>query len=323
MSKLEPTRKRSILPRQAKPVSVSVIGAGRVGTAFAIALWRSGYSINLVVAKHAANARRAAHLAGGTAIGLSARQFHKPSESQRRLLRSSNVVLIAVPDDTIETVAKELTHLLASGHQDPVVLHTSGAVSSKALAPLQSKGISIGSLHPLVSISDPARGAVSLNQAYFSVEGDRAAVQTGKRIARDLGGEAFVIRSETKPLYHAAALMASPNLTALIDIALEMLGGCGLSANQSRKVLLPLVRSTLDNLVKQNPAGALTGTFKRGDVATVKKHLAAISASRLNDALDAYVLLGRRSLKLTSLKRARLTEIERALAGALKRPPRS
>jgi hypothetical protein len=43
-----------------------------------------------------------------------------------------------------------------------------------------------------------------------------------------------------KPLYHAAALMASPNLTALIDISLEMLGRCGLTANQSQKVLVPL-----------------------------------------------------------------------------------
>ena len=76
---------------------------------------------------------------------------------------------------------------------------------------------------------------------FFSVEGDTAARRVGERIVRDLGGQAFTIAAASKPLYHAAALMASPNLTALVDIALEMLSRCGLSANRSRRVLLPLL----------------------------------------------------------------------------------
>ena len=63
-------------------------------------------------------------------------------------------------------------------------------------------------------------------------------------------------------------------------------------------MLLPLVRSTLENLANSTPARALTGTFARADAATVRKHLSALQSLSSHDALAAYVLLGQRSLHL-------------------------
>src|SRR5205823_13969674 len=122
----------------------------------------------------------------------------------------------------------------------------------------------------------------------------------GRGLVRQLGGQSFQIRPEMKALYHAAALMASPNLTALFDIALEMLTRCGLSPIRARHVLLPLVESTLANLVRQNPRSALTGTFKRGDLATTIKHINAIKGDDLIEPLQAYVVLGNRSLTVAN-----------------------
>ena len=122
----------------------------------------------------------------------------------------------------------------------------------------------------------------------------------GRGLVRQLGGQSFQIRPEMKALYHAAALMASPNLTALFDIALEMLTRCGMSPIRARHVLLPLVESTLANLVRQDPRSALTGTFKRGDLATTVKHINAMKAEKLIEALQAYVVLGNRSLTLAN-----------------------
>src|SRR5215813_7494999 len=59
--------KRSRSRSGRKAVSVSIIGAGRLGTALAIALNRAGHSIALIVARHAASARRANKLSGGQA----------------------------------------------------------------------------------------------------------------------------------------------------------------------------------------------------------------------------------------------------------------
>jgi len=233
------------------------------------------------------------------------------------LFPPNSVIIIATPDDVIPSIARQLAASM-NLQQGQIALHTSGALTSHVLDPLRVRGISVGALHPLVSISDAVSGAKSLSQAHFSVEGDAAATQAARSIVRLIGGQAFTIRADVKPLYHAAALMASPNLTALIDIALEMLDRCGLSADQARKVLLPLIKSTTDNLAIADPAQALTGTFKRGDVVTIKKHVAAISSQKLSEALEAYVLLGRHSLRLAKHSRRTRAEIDEILTEALK-----
>jgi predicted short-subunit dehydrogenase-like oxidoreductase (DUF2520 family) len=74
--------------------------------------------------------------------------------------------------------------------------------------------------------------------------------------------------------------------------------------------LLPLVASTVANLSLKEPVDALTGTFARGDVATVERHLAAIEKESLPEALAAYVLLGRRSLSLAKQGSAKAVEAD-------------
>jgi len=138
-------------------------------------------------------------------------------------------------------VIPSVAHTLASAQteirKDRIVLHTSGALSSTVLSPLADAGFSTGSMHPLVSISDPASGVVNLRGAFFCLEGRRTALRVGRRVVSDLGGHAFSIEPRRKALYHAAAVMASGNMTALFDIAIEMLAACGfVQAARSRGV---------------------------------------------------------------------------------------
>ncbi|HEX5890701.1 MAG TPA: Rossmann-like and DUF2520 domain-containing protein [Pyrinomonadaceae bacterium] len=270
--------------RKQKP-EVSIIGAGRLGTTLALALAGKGYAIQSLVARRAQSARRAASLLDKDVQVLGAKQLQS--------LRGTDLVLITTPDDQIAEVAEELSAISAKG----IALHTSGALSAETLAPLRKQGWHTGSIHPLVSVSDTTEGDAALGGAFWSVEGDKTALRVGKSIVRDLGGRSFSIRSEDKPLYHAAAVMASGNVVALFDVALEMLGQCGLPRNTARSILLPLIASTVHNLETKDPERALTGTFARGDLETVKRHLAALKGNK--EALELYRLLGKRSLKLT------------------------
>ncbi|HEY8411315.1 MAG TPA: Rossmann-like and DUF2520 domain-containing protein, partial [Pyrinomonadaceae bacterium] len=211
--------------------------------------------------------------------------------------------LISVPDDQIANVAAKLNQLELD--RKPVALHTSGALSSEVLSPLRAKGWSTASIHPLISVSDPT---ASIKGAFWSVEGDANAVRMAKTLVRDLGGDSFSIRTADKPLYHAAAVMTSGHVTALFDVALEMLVECGLTRQTARRILQPLLASTVQNLETKDPAHALTGTFSRGDIETVKRHLAAIKQHKLADALELYCRLGKRSLKVTK-KQTGITRI--------------
>ena len=279
--------------KRKQKTTVSIIGAGRLGTALAVALYARGYSIESLVARRAQKARNAATRLDGKPQVLAAKQL--PS------LRPADVFLITVPDDQIAAVAAQLSGL----EFDATALHTSGALSADVLAPLRKRGWHTGSIHPLISVSDTD---AALDGAFWSVEGDAAALRTGKAIVRDLGGQSFSIRSEDKPLYHAAAVMVSGNVVALFDVALEMLMQCGLDRKTARAILLPLIASTVRSLETKDTAQALTGTFSRGDLETVKRHLAALKKSELADALELYRLLGQRSLKVTG-KHPQITRI--------------
>ena len=266
---------------------VSIIGTGRLGTTLAVALAAKGYSIRSLVARRVQNARKAAKLLDAEVQVLAAKQL--------KALIPADLFLITVPDDQIAGVARDLSEINAD--QKGTVLHTSGALSRDVLKPLREKGWSTGSIHPLLSVS-----AVddSLHGAFWSVEGDRTALRLGKEIVRDLEGKSFSIRSEDKPLYHAAAVMVSGNVVALFDIALEMLGQCGLDRKTARAVLLPLIASTVRSLETKTPEAALTGTFSRGDVETVKRHLAAL---RNPEVKSLYRILGKRSLEMAGLNK--------------------
>ena len=232
------------------------------------------------------------------------------SAKQLDRLPPSDLVVIATPDDTIAETANVIAASQKERAFGRTVLHTSGALSAAVLSPLAAVGFHVGSMHPLVSVTDPQAGSASLRRAFYCLEGDRTALKVARSVVHDLGGQSFSIAARDKALYHAAAVTASGHVVALFDIALEMLGRCGLSSLRARQVLLPLIESTVSNLSFKTPAESLTGTFARGDLATVRKHLDAIKNEHLSTALAAYVLLGGRSLALAKEKGAATPEFD-------------
>jgi predicted short-subunit dehydrogenase-like oxidoreductase (DUF2520 family) len=275
--------------RIAKP-TVSVIGAGRLGTAIALALSESGYKIVSLVGRQRQQVRKAATILKVPCEILVAKELanHTPADLN----------IVAVPDDRIAQISKNLDQIQLSKRNGSTVLHTSGALSSSVFENLQARGWHTGSVHPLVSVSDPRVGATAFRDSFWCVEGSTIAVRMARRLVRDVGGISFSIKSKDKPLYHAAAVMSSGNVMALFDVALDMLEKCGLSRRQAQGALLPLLQSTIANLARFDPKKALTGPFSRGDLATVKLHLEALSNSNLGEASELYRLLGRRALKL-------------------------
>ena len=292
------------MPRRKR--SWTIIGAGRLGTALAISLSRVGYQIHALVGRRSSRLRKAATLLDEKV----------PLLALEELQQVGDTVLITTPDDQLSSVATALASLEMNDRKLHVALHSSGALSSKILSPLTKPGWAIGSIHPLVSVSEPVTGAQLLQSAFWCLEGDRKALQQARRLVEDLQGQSFSIRTDAKPLYHAAAVMTSGNVVALFDTAVEMLESCGLKGNKAHEVLIPLLQSTVANLNNSSPSKALTGTFSRGDVATVERHLKALDALQLRDARSLYCLLGRKSLalaKANGLDRSKAEKIAKLL----------
>jgi len=279
-----------------------------LGTALASALDACGYEVRALVSREAAGARRAAARARLKTLTLGAGELER--------LPPVELLFIATPDDALKETALALASLAEARAR--VALHTSGALSSEVLAPLRERGYKVGSMHPLAAVSETRAGAQSLRRAFYCVEGDATAVRAARRVVRSLGGQSFTIESRNKALYHASALITAGHTVALFDIASSMLARCGLSEREARRVLLRLLRSAVENLARQTPEHALTGTFARGDAKTVRKHLAALVETGDAEALSAYTLLGVHSLRLAERRgdvdAERLKSIARLLA---------
>jgi predicted short-subunit dehydrogenase-like oxidoreductase (DUF2520 family) len=271
---------------------ISIVGSGRMATALGVALSRGGIRVLAVISRVRRHAMKCARLINGDVKAYSLDALEK--------LEFPSNLIIAVSDDAIIDVSERLAGALPAPESRSAyaAVHTSGALSSHDLLALQRAGFSTGSLHPLISIADPLTGAGDLSGAYFCLEGQRGARRFGKDLVSTLGARSFSIKTENKPLYHAAAVMTSGNMVALFDIALEMIKACGLSENQSRTILLPLVESTVSNLKSGPTSRALTGAFARGDLQTVIRHLQILSSRSLDMADAAYRLLGSRSIEI-------------------------
>lgn len=206
------------------------------------------------------------------------------------------MVLITVPDDAIASVAAGLA---GSGKitERQVVLHVSGVLDRSALQPLASSGAALGSMHPLQSISDPASAPERLQGAYAAVEGDDRAVTAASELARAVGLHPLRLAPGQKARYHAGAVFAANFLVALYGEAEKLFVQAGVGPADAAPALLALMRGVLENLRARGARGALTGPVARGDVESIRHHLAAL------DGLDAelYRALSRAALELATL----------------------
>lgn len=277
-------------------MKISVIGIGRLGGALALALSEKGYEIENLFA-------RKTEIAAKVSVEINSKIL---SDDEFDKIES-DLILITTQDSEISKITAKLAEKL---NTNPIVLHTSGSLSSAVLQKLQEKKCSVGSLHPLVSISESFLGKTRFKNAFFCVEGDAKAIDAAKKIALDLGGKSFSIDAQYKALYHASAVTACGHLVALEDAAIEMLSKCNLGENESKEILLPLIESTIQNLKLQTTSESLTGTFARADVETFERHLEILETEVSEELLEIYLLLGLRSLRLAEKQGADAKRLE-------------
>ncbi len=207
--------------------------------------------------------------------------------------QGTTLVLLAVADSALAEVAYDLARA-GPAPSGCVALHLSGAVSASVLEPLHAAGYSTGTMHPLQSVADPWRSGDRMFGIAFAISGEPAALRAARRVAGLLDGLPLVIAPAQRPLYHAAAATAASGIVVLMAMAAGWLAEAGLSEEESRAALVPLMQGTLENLRHLGVESALTGPIARGDVDTVRLHLSRLSGGDRS----LYCALGREALKI-------------------------
>jgi predicted short-subunit dehydrogenase-like oxidoreductase (DUF2520 family) len=270
--------------------TISIIGAGRVGQTITKRLHKLGWRIGAVVTRSRGTARAAVRAigAGTPHAALTPEAFN------------ADVILLSVPDDVLESVAQKLAKI---GGPAPtkkarakIILHTSGALDHRVLAPLARRGAATGSMHPMQTFS--GRNAPRLEGVIFSIEGAPTARAAAQKIARSLGGTPVIISANDKPAYHASGTIVAGHALSLVESATQTLMKIGFTRRRANQALLPLIRQMLDNYELLGPHAAWTGPLSRGDYATISKHAKALRRfpREYQDAYRALALLSARVL---------------------------
>lgn len=265
-----------------KRVSVSIVGAGRLGTALAERLADAGYGITEIVAR------------GNQRSLMSAKELARKVDTRFATVREAqlpaDLVWFCVPDAEISNAA---TSLRNHNWKGKTAVHSSGALTSDVLAPLRKKGAHTASVHPLMTF---VRGSIpKLEGVPFAVEGDRIALRVVRRLIHDLGGVSTPVHKRDKIAYHAFATLVCPLLVSLLAAVEKTAAGAGMSAAKARRRMMPILRQTLANYEKLGPAGAFSGPIVRGDVETAREHLHALDEAPA--ARQAYVGLAQAALE--------------------------
>lgn len=274
--------------------SVTVLGAGRMGQALALALRDAGWRPTLF----ARDPGKVSPLPVEVSADLA------------KVVAGAAVILLAVPDDAITTVAAGLR--AAAPPMDAVVLHLSGARDRSALAPLEGRAAGLGSFWPIQTVTGSPGVAGRFAGSFVGLEGDAVALAAGERLAAALGMAPVRIPSAGKALAHAGAVIAGNYLVTLLSVAEGLARAAGVDPSVAGRIYLPLARTTLEN-VGADAIDALTGPIARGDVGTVRLHLASLSGS----PRETYVMLALATLELAEqrgLSKERTAALRQALA---------
>jgi predicted short-subunit dehydrogenase-like oxidoreductase (DUF2520 family) len=190
-------------------------------------------------------------------------------------LRPADHYLIGVQDRKIERCCRQLlqTGVLRPGD---IVFHCSGSESSTVLQEATRSGARIASIHPLKSFADADLSIASFEGTYCGAEGDATALATLIPAFEAIGGRIIRIDSRYKTEYHAASVIVSNYVTALLEFGLRAYERSGIDRTQAWEVMAPLVGGTVENVAEKGTVQALTGPVSRGDVEVVARHLAAM-----------------------------------------------
>ena len=256
---------------------VGVVGAGRVGTALAVALGRAGHEVAAVSAVSDASVRRIEQRLPGVAIR------HPPE-----VVAAADLVLMTVPDDVLPGLVVGLAATGASV-EGRLIAHASGRHGLAVLDPVVRAGALPLALHPVMTFTGRPDDIDRLAGISFGVTAPEPLRPVAEALVVEMGGEPVFIAEEQRDLYHAALASGANYLVTLVVQACDLLRDAGVA--QPARMLAPLLSAALDNALRLGDT-ALTGPVARGDADTVASHVAALRADA-PEALPAYLALAR------------------------------
>jgi len=232
---------------------ISIIGAGRVATALAVAINASGYKINKIISP------------SGKSASALASQCNSEPGSDYNIPEGTDMVIISVPDHEISKVARQI-----KTGQGTMVVHTAGSFGLEVFP--ADKNYRCGVLYPLQTFSLGRK--TPLDDVPLFVEAETSDnLDLLMNFSSTLSGKVFVVDVDTRRRLHLAAVFACNFVNHMLSAADSITGESGIEFS----VFEPLVRETVQKAFILGPSNSQTGPAIRNDINTIEKHLDLLS----------------------------------------------
>lgn len=241
------------------PIKIGFIGAGHVGRSLSHYLFTQHFTISgFLTATH------------GDPLAASQAVDATLFLDEQQLVQASDWIFLTVPDDQLTGVAEQLAPFLTAQH---VLLHCSGAQSAAILRQGTNPTYQCCSVHPAAVFSN---NQTALAKTLFTIEGPAVTVQQVQQVLTPLPNLVRTIDAKQKAKYHAACVFSSNFVNGLLSISQTLFQQTGLDREFADQLSLSLAQQQLDQIQASGVAQALTGPIKRGDLTTIKRHLAVL-----------------------------------------------
>lgn len=277
-------------------INLCVIGAGRVGTTVSYTLAEKelpNIKLKAISSRSMESLNRAKKILGSRAAGVIF------TRENSKAVSLANCILICTPDDVINSVCSDIFKDKSKDFKNYYAIHFSGSKSLEVLNSARAAGAEIASIHPLKSFASIEEAIKSLPGTIFGITySSTESKKMAEFLVKSLGGEIIEVENNKKPLYHAAACVASNYLVTLINYAVLIHKKMGIKPEDSLKGLMGLVEDTVSNIKKMGTEKSLTGPIARGDVGTIKEHVKSFNEFFSKEDSALYRMMGIETSKI-------------------------
>ncbi len=183
------------------------------------------------------------------------------------LIKNSNVLLFATPDDEIINAYNKAEKYIT---ETKYLFHFSGVLPAEIFPP--KKKIYRASVHPFASfpkvVIPPRR-----NRYILFIQGDKKSIKVAHTVFPKQNFTIRKIDKRQKTLYHLLGVFSSNFVVSLSEVIHIIIKKLGWKKTEFEKVVVPMMFDSLNNVKQYGVKRGLSGPIIRGDVKTIEKHL--------------------------------------------------
>ena len=239
---------------------IVLIGSGNVATNIGVALKKKGYKIMQVWSYSLKNAK------------ILANKLDCNFTSSLSKLMHADLYIISIKDDNIIQLLENIP--------DIPIVHTSGGIGMDVF---KKKFNTYGVFYPLQKFKKNIE--IKFKNIPILIEANNNSFKDELiNIANQLSKQVLSINSKEREQLHIAAVFASNFSNHMFSIAYDILK----KSNLDFKLLLPIIKETINKLDNNNPSNLQTGPAKRKDKKVITSHLNNIEN---NDRKEIYKMI--------------------------------